>query len=54
MLTNLILLFRILQEKVYFTKDNEKFIASRLLEDVDFSKDNEYTTIIDLEKRFIE
>lgn len=35
----LVNLFKILQEKTRFIDEEEKFMAARLLEDIEFSKD---------------
>lgn len=50
----LVNLFKILQEKTRFIDEEEKFMAARLLEDIEFSKDLETGQIITMEKSFIE
>lgn len=47
-------LFKILQEKTRFIDEEQKYMAARLLEDVEFSKDLETGQIITMEKNFIE
>jgi hypothetical protein len=47
-------LFKILQEKTRFIDEEQKYMAARLLEDVEFSKDLETGQIIAMEKNFIE
>jgi hypothetical protein len=45
---NLIDLFKILEQKVNFTKEHEKNMATRLLEETDFSEVNDYSKAIEL------
>lgn len=51
---NLVILFKILQEKTRFIDEESRYMANRLLEEVEFSKDLEVGQIIAMEKNFIE
>lgn len=50
---DIVAIFKILTEKDTFLKEHEKTTAARLLEEIDFSKDQEVFAITNLEDRFI-